>query len=1207
MAGSFSRHFLSVVIFFLFPPSVPYLYPCSCYDHIKGKSTSHSRYRTIRPGGGNMTTAHQYFNRISLLIILSFFIVDSCLATIGAASDTGNNIPQAKQLHSGAEQKPDRAWMASIQKDIRHREYFFSSSGAQSGQVNGKIWQAPNRRQDVRIHADKNGIELRERRGAGKQLLHLRTVALGRVDSLRPLQIGHISAHDNRLEIQRHGLSEWYVNADKGIEQGFTVSERPQGTQALALEIECDSQPVLFSDTHLLFNSGGARPLDYGKLSVVDAKGKNIPSRFVLLTDNHFSIEMEDQDALYPLTIDPIITSSFDTLLHGDQTNEYFGTSVADAGDVNGDGYWDVIVGAPNYDNGQNNEGGVFLFLGGSSGLAQNFSWYWEGDVEGLKLGSRVAGGGDINGDGKDDFVVASTETYPSIQGKIIVFYGAGDVTSGLTYSGDIIGAGVNDKFGAAVSGAGDINGDGYEDIIVGAPGYGRGTVIAEGRAYVFYGSSSGINTLNPDEFSFRDTGQPADPSNYHFAAGVADGGDINGDGYTDILVATDRQDTGTSNTVYIYYGSAAGITTTSTFSAEIPSSQADSDFGRGLAGVGDLNGDGFADIGIGAPAYDGDGLTDQGAIFIHFGSSTGLSTTISPLAFKAGSNGARLGNSISGGGDLNGDGYSDLVAGACGHTLQNGAMYIYHGAAGGMAFSSIVQLSYNGIALGSSVAATGDVNGDGYADLIAGAPLLSVNPVSHCGGVFVFHGSADQIDNTPDFFLESNREQEHFGSAVSGAGDFNGDGYDDIIVGAEWFDRGQLKRGMAFLYYGPPGGLLWPFPLQLGGDAKVIAKSVSGAGDINGDGYDDVVISPFIYSNGEDSEGAVFLYYGSQQGIPSSYSCLLESNQAHVSLGAASGAGDVNRDGFDDLIAGADGYSQGEGGEGAGFLYLGSTTGLANSTPIIVEGNEANQHYGWSTAGVGDVNGDGFDDVIIGGRFNRARLYYGKETGLDLANTVTLQSPQNDSNFGPVLSGAGDVNGDGFADILIGAKKYDHGEIDEGAAFLYLGNSNGRPVRTSFVRSDGSHPIASRGLSYDENGFGLRMDLHSPRGGEMIRIEALVCPEMQPPPGVFSTCETFVSPWQDSTPAYTLHMAGLTPGLYFIQARLAYAPYGAVNQGIYQQAHHCAANFPCLSSSHGPWQYLHADSSRSVVRIGLPKSKFPWPMFLPAIISGRN
>ncbi len=752
------------------------------------------------------------------LIIVALLPINAGSTTLSDSINSSARIkPQTKNIPlSSVPKEVVSDWMSTIRQDIQQREYHFHFGPARLQQSEKKVWQASNRKQDLRIYADENGIEILERAGAGEGLLQLKTVAFGRSGSMKSIEPGSITVHKNRLEIQRDALTEWYVNNEKGIEQGFVLPHRIAGDGALSIVLKFKQQPVLIDKTHLLLHSKTGRLLNYSKLLVTDAAGEKISARFTLLANSRFGIEVDDRGASYPLTVDPIITSTYDTLLAGDQINEYFGTSVANAGDVNGDGYSDIIVGAPNFDNGQNNQGAVFLFIGGNNGLAPDPAYYWAGESAGLQFGSALAGAGDINGDGKDDFVAGSRETYPTNQGSAIVYYGDSDLTDGLSHSGTIVGDGVNDKFAASVSGAGDVNGDGYADILIGAPGYGRGTTIAEGRAYLFYGSSYGIDTFGVDDFSFQNTGQGIDHSSYHFGSTVAGGGDINGDGYADILVATDRNDTGTTNEVYIYFGSSSGISTEPADSARLISPQTDSDFGKGLAMTGDLNGDGFGDLVIGAPDYDADGLTNQGAIFVHFGSSTGLSSTLPALAFKSNGNGARLGSTVSGGGDINGDGYSDIVAGAAGYQLGNGAVYIYHGHAGGLHFSSTVQLAYIGSEFGADVDITGDVNGDGYADLVAGAPLLGVNQVSHCGAVFVFHGSANLMDNTPDFFLESNKANAHFGSSVSDVGDFNGDGFDDIVVGAPYYDKGQGNTGMAFLYYGPPGGLLWYFRCNL-------------------------------------------------------------------------------------------------------------------------------------------------------------------------------------------------------------------------------------------------------------------------------------------------------------------------------------------------------------------------------------------------------
>ncbi len=1214
-------------------------------------------------------------------------------------------------------------WITSVQKDIQQREYHFSFGPANFTNSGQPVWQAPNRKHNLRIYADTTGVSILERQGKAHPLLRLETVRVGRVDTPGLLDPGVLAATGNRLEIQRANLIEWYVNSPSGIEQGYTITDKPPGTGNLSLELSCGQQPIMLDNGHLLFSAVAGRPLNYEKLIVTDADHKRIPARFTVTSQDHFSIQIDDQEASYPLTIDPVITSTFDSLLIGGQHRAEFGSSVSSVGDFNGDGYGDMVVGARFHETYEEAGGAIFLYLGTKNGISQDPAGQVVGANFFMMFGTAVSGAGDINGDGYDDFIVnlGVNDAHPS-NNRVYVYFGTANVQehgiaeTSIVLNGDAVDS---DWFGRSISGAGDVNGDGYADIIIGAPKYNAD----QGLAYVYYGSSGGLQQYTPQSLAYQqyENQLPVHPK-HKFGATVSGGGDINGDGYADVLVATDRDDAATANAVYVYYGSSSGISNYYSSSETVDSPQNDSQFGAALAAAGDLNGDGYGDVAIGTPGFDADSLTDQGAVSFHFGSSGGLSTTLPVRAFKSADGGAHLGDHISGGGDLNGDGYGDVIVSAPGYYNSgsgDGAIFIYHGTSAGVLFSShLLNPGSSSDMFASNIALARDINNDGFDDIISGADNYYNGLTSFfSGAVYLYHGSALPVSNIPVAFLESNQANAVFGAVVSGAGDFNGDGYDDIIIGAPSFDKGNGNRGMAFLYFGPPDSLWWPFPLQFGGDANgrefgrsvsgagdvngdgyadvvvgdpngyypgarayiyygdaffnyppetivyeadssnfgssvsgagdvngdgfsdivisesgydsergrvfvyhgsktglstksstviegntadaMFGSSVSGAGDVNGDGYSDIVVGSQDYTNGETHEGAVFVYRGSRRGVSASYSALLESNRSSAFLGrSVSGAGDINGDGFDDIIAGASGYENGEPGEGAGFLYLGSITGLINSAPAILEGDEPYANYGYGTSGAGDVNGDGFDDLLIGGFLNRAILYFGNSntSGADAMAPVTFQSPQFSSGFGSSLSGAGDINGDGFADVLIGAGWFNNGEVEEGAAFIFLGNGNGRPVKMNFLRTDSEQPIAPRGLSYDSSGFLLRMDLHSPRGKEEIRLETLVCPEVLSPP-TNKACKSFISPWWIAMPAFVYKIDGLSPGLYNVKSRLAYAPYSSIRDGI----------IPPHYFRHGPWRYLNGNTEDSVIRVGLDPSQFPWAMFLPAIIGNQE
>jgi hypothetical protein len=204
----------------------------------------------------------------------------------------------------------------------------------------------------------------------------------------------------------------------------------------------------------------------------------------------------------------------------------------------------------------------------------------------------------------------------------------------------------------------------------------------------------------------------------------------------------------------------------------------------------------------------------------------------------------------------------------------------------------------------------------------------------------------------------------------VATAGDVNGDGYSDVIVGANRYDNGQTDEGRAFTYYGSPAGLAttaaWTAESdQFGG---YFGWSVATAGDVNGDGYSDVIVGANRYDNGQTDEGQAFAYHGSPVGLATSPAWAAESDQVSAFFGGSvATVGDVNGDGYSDVFVGAETYDNGEEDEGRAFLYHGSAGGLSPTPNWIVESDQANGAFGFSVGGAGDVNGDGFSDVIVG------------------------------------------------------------------------------------------------------------------------------------------------------------------------------------------------------------------------------------------------
>jgi hypothetical protein len=403
-------------------------------------------------------------------------------------------------------------------------------------------------------------------------------------------------------------------------------------------------------------------------------------------------------------------------------------------------------------------------------------------------------------------------------------------------------------------------------------------------------------------------------------------------------------------------------------------------------------------------------------------------------------------------------------------------------GAVRGPAADWIGEADQSFAAFGASVATAGDVNGDGFADLIVGAPDYA-NGQTGEGRAFVFHGSASGLSRTPDWSVEGEQAGARFGASVAAAGDVNGDGFDDVIVGAHFYDNGQVDEGRAFVYHGSAAGLLTTPAWTAESDQAdaVFSSSARGAGDVNGDGYGDVVVGAVAYDNGQVDEGRAYAYLGSPQGLKATPAWIVEGNQPGAQGGCAcfgwavAGVGDVNGDGYGDVAVGAPAQDQGENNEGRVFVYHGSAQGLRRRPGWIGQGNQADAYFGRSVAGAGDVNGDGYDDLIVGTPMyddgqqdeGAAFVYHGSPTGLSLTAQWNGQKDSGGAWFGSAVGTAGDVNGDGFADVVVGAPNWWSTPSTGGAAFAYLGSASGLlPTPVWMGTGEGTYVAAQYGIA---------------------------------------------------------------------------------------------------------------------------------------------
>jgi len=574
------------------------------------------------------------------------------------------------------------------------------------------------------------------------------------------------------------------------------------------------------------------------------------------------------------------------------------------------------------------------------------------------------------------------------------------------------------DTSGYRVSDAGDINDDGIDDIVIGAPGFTNSNPDATttpGTSYVVFGSPAGfpanfeLSTLNGTN-GFALNGVAADDLTGFSVSGA---GDVNGDGKDDLIigaVGADPNGLENAGSSYVLFGSTSGFAPTLNLATlngingfTINGIAAGGQLGSSVSGAGDVNGDGFADLIIGAPYADPNGLENAGQSYVVFGSNQGFPTslnvsdldgnngfTINPIAA-----GDELGGSVSAAGDVNGDGKDDLIIGAFGadpNGVQNaGQGYVVFGSTVGLAPTLNVSdldgtngFAIDGIAEGdhlSRVSAAGDVNGDGFDDVIVAAFWADPNGNTSAGTSYVVFGSPEAfpasfnpsgLNGTNGFAINGIAQGNFSGYSVSSAGDFNGDGIDDLIISAPGVES---FAGQSYIVFGSKEGFWASINLSSldGINGSVFNRvnpndfsgiSVSGAGDINGDGVDDLIIgASYADPNGNTDSGSSYVVFGK---VPT------KGTEGNDVLNGTFGDDALYGRGGNDIIFGGEGVNTLLGEDGNDRIYGGFQTdyingGNGNDEIYGVGGN--NTIYG----GAGnDLIHSGFgDDLILGGAGN--------------------------------------------------------------------------------------------------------------------------------------------------------------------------------------------------------------------------------------------
>ena len=391
----------------------------------------------------------------------------------------------------------------------------------------------------------------------------------------------------------------------------------------------------------------------------------------------------------------------------------------------------------------------------------------------------------------------------------------------------------------------------------------------------------------------------------------------------------------------------------------------------------------------------------------------------------------------------------------------------------------------------GKAIAIAGDINADGYDDFLISSPGHDPGEVYLIFGDEAELFSRDTNLSQADASFIGEHDGDGAGQSIAGAGDVNGDGYDDILIGAIENDEGGYDTGQVYLILGDEAGTFSMDTNLSQADASFIGEvasdsagqSIAGAGDVNGDGYDDILIGAIENDEGGDRAGQIYLIFGNESEYLSMDTDLSQADASFIGEVAVdragesiAGAGDINADGYDDILIGAPYNDEGGvmGNAGQVYLIFGNTsenfnqdTDLAQSSASFLGINDDHK-AGFDITGAGDMNADGYDDILIGaigsGVAGRVFLIFGDEaeifsmdTDLGQADASFRGEAEGDS-VGGAISSAGDVNYDGYDDILIGAYGNDEGGDSAGQTYLIYGNeSDSFSLNINLAQADAS------------------------------------------------------------------------------------------------------------------------------------------------------
>lgn len=669
-----------------------------------------------------------------------------------------------------------------------------------------------------------------------------------------------------------------------------------------------------------------------------------------------------------------------------------------------------ILIGAPGEDPaGLANAGSAYLYNTSSGTLVHRY----DGTQAGERFGSAVSGSNDVNNDGNIDVVIGSPDYDSALigVGRVQVFSTASPFALVTSRTGAIAGA----ELGSSVLSLPDLTGDGRDEFAGGAPLYDSTSFTNAGAAYLFNGAGGTLFTFTGVQ------------SQAHLGHALARAGDLNGDGKTDLLVGAPGSTLVPPVSGVVYTFSGANGSTLAAQTGPEPTS-----YGRAVAGGSDISGDGKPDYVAGSPDAVPTG-TAAGSISVM---SAAAGTP--PVVWTAAGSlmGARLGSAVASIGDINGDGIADFAAGASrglgtqllfGILLEYaGTVRAYSGADGSVLWTTAG--SVEGDELGFALAAAGDLTGDGKVDLIAGAPQrLTASPSP--GYVRFINGATGATIAT----VSGVGSDEQYGSSVAALGGaFHiGTTAPAFVVGVPGYDLGKGRIDLV-----TTAGAFPPFPFQYGlAQLEKFGASVSGIGDVNGDGKQDVLVGAPDYSQpGFSQNGRAVVLVSLPNSMTVGAQVFGTSSTHHLGTSVV-GLPDVNGDGKNDFAAGSicELFSIAP----ARVAAFSSVTGAKLWEYQGLPG----QGTGRALAVVGDTDLDGVADLVATGVHPGSQALPGHfallsgKTGQKMLEVIATNLTD---AFGSSVAGAGDLNGDGTPDLLVGAPRADGAGDESGSVLVY-------------------------------------------------------------------------------------------------------------------------------------------------------------------------